>query len=119
MAVKSSFAAILERSKQESVAALIRRAQMANRVAKLCDPKDRERLYAIKRCCLGLAMSLAPHSAYVDSRVTLDEKTLLLGITVNARFRFHVPAESASQNEPESIPAIASQFLRESAAVAA
>jgi hypothetical protein len=93
----SSFSDYVERSKQRSVGALLSKAYLANRIAKLSVGEQRERLYRLKSRYIYKALELGPQSFVVDSWIHLDEETILVGITSSVGFRFHVVIKANSK----------------------
>jgi hypothetical protein len=92
-----SFSDYVERSKQRSIGALLSKACLASRIAKLSVGGQRERLYELKSRYLSTALRLGPQSFVVDSWIRLGEKSVLVGITSRQGFRFHVVIKANSE----------------------
>jgi hypothetical protein len=90
MAKGSCFSRYLERNREGAAKALLTKAYLANKIAKISVGKQRETLYELKGRFLSSALKLTPTSFLVDSQTQLGGSNLLVGITTNVGFRFHV-----------------------------
>jgi hypothetical protein len=90
MAKASCFSKYLERNRERAAKALLTKAYLANKIAKISAKKQRETLYKLKGRFLSSALRLAPRSFLIDSQIQLGDSKMLVGITTNVGFRFHV-----------------------------
>lgn len=97
MATVGPFRKYLEHSKERAANTLLEKAYLANRIAKISGGDQREKLYRLKSRYLSAAIRLVPEMFLVDSRIVLDGKKRLLGITTNVGFRFHVLIKENTQ----------------------
>jgi len=97
MSKAGSFRHYLEDNEENAAKALLEKAYIANRIAKISVGEQREKLYRLKKRYLAAAIRLMPKMFLVDSRIVLSGKSALLGLTSNVGYRFHVVIKENTQ----------------------